>query len=144
MLVCQPSTERVVGCHSHLPRGTVTGDGKPPLAQAYKSIPVGVPVAAHTLHTCAQAPPALDFLGSGWVPLLLCTPTPPHRHSLFVALVGHSAGTRWLMPPLATVLSFFSGEAWLPPPPVDTVQAAKPIADNPNIYPGALWSNASQ
>lgn len=45
---------------------------------------------------------------------------------LSVALVGHSAGTGGLMLPRATILCSFSVAAWLPSPPVDTVQAAKP------------------
>lgn len=97
------------------------------LAQAYKNIPVGVPVAAHALHTCVLGSSSTGLPGKkvgSPRPILHLTGKAARGHS--VALVGHNAGTGRLMPPLATVLCSFSCEAWLPPPPVDAVQAAKP------------------
>lgn len=98
--VCRPSRERVVGCRCHLPCGTVRQQAS--TSSGSQSTPVGVPVAAHTFHTSAASGTWRDILRSMRVPPLLCTLTPPMMaskadHGLSVALVGHSAGMRWLM-----------------------------------------------
>lgn len=99
----------------------------------------GVPVAGHTLDTCILASSSMgiwrDFLDSVWVQLRLCLPpmmTNKVDLGFSVASVGHSTGTRGLVlrppppvPPI-TILCGFSSEAWLPSPPVDTVQVGKP------------------